>query len=315
MAFTLSGGIGGAGTGASVGGMIGGPVGAGIGAAAGGLLGLFSGKSLSKEEKAILAQLTSLGNQQATLGADLIKQSSSAGKRYDAAAKGVRSGGLGQAANYWSSLLGGDRAKMQSATSGARGAVADTYRGGRRGLERSSLKGAQKGKAEAELNRQETGQLAGLVQGVQPMAAQELGALEAQVQQLMQGYFGLGEQAKSSGAYAGASLMGGAGNAYGQVLDSHRGIRGEQSANDAANGGAFGKLLGYGQDALAGFQWSKGAPGMNNKMGAGSKPAGNWTSPKTPLTYGGGAPSGGSMNYFNATTKPRNPWGGVSFGG
>ncbi len=79
-----------------------------------------------------------------------------------------------QPANYWGSLLGGDRAKMAQATAPARSSILDTYRGAERGLERSGVRGAQRDVAISELIRDRAAKVAGLTQGVQPQAAQAL---------------------------------------------------------------------------------------------------------------------------------------------
>jgi len=88
---------------------------------------------------------------------------------------------LQQPANYWSRLLGGNRASMAQATAGARGSITDIYRGAERGLERSNVRGAQRDVASGELNRQRAGQIAGLTTGVQPAAAQSLADIGGQI--------------------------------------------------------------------------------------------------------------------------------------
>ncbi len=321
MAISGSGALGGAASGAATGAMFG-PWGMAIGAGVGGLMGLFSGKSLSKEEKAILGQLDAMAKQQQGYAGDLMKEGKTSAAKAETKARGVRSPANAQAQNYWSSMLGGDRAKMMSASAPARQSVADTYRGGRRSLERSNLRGAQKEKAESELARQETGQLAGLVQGVQPMAAQELAGMENNIQQLMAQYFGIGEQAKASGAYSAASMLGGASDNYKTMLGSHQGLRAEQSANDKASGGAFGDLIGPLAQLGAGYMGGRGGTILNNGGKVGPAPTpGGWTIPKGTLMGSGAAPKMtlrgpdyGPINYANMTVpKARNPWGGVGF--
>ena len=81
---------------------------------------------------------------------------------------------LGQAGNYYSTLLGGGRASMAQATAGPRAAITDVYRGAERGLERSNVRGAARDVASAELGRERASKLSSLVTGVQPAAASAL---------------------------------------------------------------------------------------------------------------------------------------------
>lgn len=78
---------------------------------------------------------------------------------------------LGEAGNYWSTLLRGNRAQMAQATAAPRAAITDQYRGAELGLERSGVRGAQKDLALAELTRDKAAKIAGLTTGVQPAAA------------------------------------------------------------------------------------------------------------------------------------------------
>lgn len=317
MSISVGGALGGASTGALTGASIGkmlGPAGllpgAAIGGIAGGLLGLFSGKSLSKEEKAILKRLEDMAGQQQGLATQQLDAGNKRGATYDQMAKGARGGANQQAYDYWSSLLGGDRAKMQMAVAPARAQIADTYKGGKKAIDKSNLRGAQRDQAQAELSRQQTGQLAGLVQGVQPMAAQELSALEAQIQQIMGQYFGLGEQARGTGAASAASLFAGAGDNLRTSLGTRGNLRDAQAANDRAMGGAVGSLLG----PLSGQ--GPASTARTPAFGAAPTPSG-WTLPRptwAPTTAAGQSAQG--MNYFNATTtKARNPWSNNLFGG
>jgi len=311
MAISGGGAASGAMSGAAMGAMFG-PVGMGVGAGVGGLIGLFSGASLSKEEKAILQQLDIMSKQQQGYAGDLMARGKAAPAKYGAMAKNVRNApGLQQAMGYHSAIVGGDRAKMQSATTGARTAMADTYRGGRQAIEAGGMRAPQKAKAQAEMDRQETGQLAGLVQGQQGASADALGSMELNVQQLMQQYLGLGEQTGIQNAYAAGGMMGQAGNNYQTMLGAHQGVRQQNAATQQAMGQAAGSMMGYGMDA-----WGGGTqkPVMKNQMTNASRPTGNWASPQTPLSYGGA--TGGGGNYFNASGgggSPfrSNPWAGV----
>lgn len=79
---------------------------------------------------------------------------------------------LGQAGNYWQTLLRGSRPAMAQATAGPRAALTDIYRGAESNLERSGIRGAQRDVAAAELGRDRAGQIARLTTGMQPLAAQ-----------------------------------------------------------------------------------------------------------------------------------------------
>jgi len=84
---------------------------------------------------------------------------------------------LGQAGNYWSTLLKGNRAQMSEATAAPRAAITDVYRGAGRNLERSGIRGAGRDLATAELGRDQASKIAGLTTGVQPAAAEALGGI------------------------------------------------------------------------------------------------------------------------------------------
>jgi len=88
---------------------------------------------------------------------------------------------VGQAGNYWSTLLSGNRAQMAQATAGPRAALTDVYRGAESNLERSGVRGAQRDVAKSELARDQAGQIGRLTTGIQPLAAQQTGALGSQL--------------------------------------------------------------------------------------------------------------------------------------
>jgi hypothetical protein len=79
-----------------------------------------------------------------------------------------------QAGDYYSKLLGGNRAQMSMATAAPRAAITDVYRGAEHGLERSGVRGAARDVATAELGRDRASKIAGLTTGVQPGAAAAL---------------------------------------------------------------------------------------------------------------------------------------------
>lgn len=78
------------------------------------------------------------------------------------------------ATSYFDTLLHGNRAAQAQAVAAPTAGVQDVYRGAERGLERSGVRGAAKDVASADLNRGKASQIAGLVTGVQPAAAQTL---------------------------------------------------------------------------------------------------------------------------------------------
>jgi len=107
---------------------------------------------------------------------------------------------LRDAGNYYQTLLRGNRAAMSQAVAPARAALTDTYRGATRALEQSGVRGAARDVQAGELNRQRASQMAGLVTGVQPKAAEALGNLGVE------------------GTRAAAPLYGTAGSIYGGIL-------------------------------------------------------------------------------------------------
>jgi hypothetical protein len=159
---------------------------------AGALVGMIGAKKAQKsaqqrspEEQQALSGAQSSANVLGQQGQELI----AAGSPY-----------LQQAGNYYSTLLGGNRAAMRGAVAQPTAAITDIYRGAERGLERSHIRGAARDVAASELGRQRASQLAGLYTGVQPAAAQALAGLGGQF---------LG---------AGAGLAGSAGSLYSHLL-------------------------------------------------------------------------------------------------
>ncbi len=132
---------------------------------------------------------------------------------------------LGQAGNYWQTLLSGNRAAMAQATAGPRAALTDVYRGAESNLERSGVRGAARDVATAELGRDRAGQIARLTTGMQPAAAQALG--------------GIGSQFLGTGA----PMLGQAGSIWGNLLGA--GAQNRMSAREEGEKGgkAIGGLL------------------------------------------------------------------------
>ena len=108
---------------------------------------------------------------------------------------------VGQATNYYQTLLRGNRGAMAQATAGPRAQITDVYRGADRGLERSGVRGAARDVASSELNRERASSIASLTTGVQPMAAAALGGLGSNL-------VGQGTSALSGGGSIYSSLLG-----------------------------------------------------------------------------------------------------------
>ena len=181
----------------------------------------------SKEEQDALAGASGAAGSMGQQGSQLLGQGG---------------GYLGQAGNYYSTLLGGNRAQMAQATAGPRAALTDVYRGAERGLERSGVRGAARDVATAELGRERASRISSLVTGVQPAAAA--------------GLAGLGGQALS----AGSSLSGGAGSIYSRLLGE--GFQNRTYARDEGtkSGAAWGKFIrdiGEAAGGAAAKKWPK----------------------------------------------------------
>src|SRR5262245_4626239 len=138
--------------------------------------GYFGGKQAEKNAlKRTPEEMLSLGGAQNMAGAQ-----GKAGQ----AMLGQAQPWLGQTGNYYSTLLKGNRAAMSQAVAAPTAQLTDLYRGAEKGLVRSGVQGAQRETAAAELNRDRASKIAGLVTGVQPWAAGQLGQLGTNVGQL-----------------------------------------------------------------------------------------------------------------------------------
>lgn len=167
-------------------------------------------------------------------------------------------------ANYWKTLLGGNRAAMSQATAGARAGITDIYRGAERGLERSNVRGAQRDVAKSELNRERASKVAGLTTGVQPMAAQQLGDLG----------FGISDIGLDT-TRTGANLAGQGGSLFQNLLGQGFANRQYGRAEGEKTSSGIGSFL---FDMIGGLSGSKG--GMKS---IGSNPFGGMGRGPTPL--------------------------------
>lgn len=82
-----------------------------------------------------------------------------------------------QSSNYFSTLLRGSRSAQAMATAAPRAAIGETYAGAERGLDRSGVRGAVRDTQAGELARERASRISSLVTGVQPAAAEQLGAM------------------------------------------------------------------------------------------------------------------------------------------
>lgn len=133
---------------------------------------------------------------------------------------GVARPALGQATNYYSRLLNGDRAAMTGALTPEIGATNAVYAGANRSLDRAPA-GAGRDIARAELGRERAGKIGSLVSGVRPMAAEALTGIGQNAAQM-----GIGATQASGGLYA--QLLAG--------LNAKRALdQGQQRTNDENN--------------------------------------------------------------------------------
>lgn len=208
------------------------------GAALGGML--MSKKSQSNAMKRSPEEQTSLTGAQ-NAGANM--QQSGAGM-VTSGAGNVNAGvdTMQKPTDYFTKLLGGNRAAMAQATAGSKGAITDTYRGAENALNKSGVRGAQRDVAKADLNRDRASKIAGLTTGVQPGAAQQLGALgEARA--------GVGTNQASTGA----NMQANAGNIFTNLLGQGADNRAYARSEGADTGKKFGGFL---------FDMLKGVKGM-----------------------------------------------------
>ena len=84
------------------------------------------------------------------------------------------------ALGYYDTLLQGNRAAQSQAIAAPTAQITDLYRGAERNLDHKGIRGGGRDLAMAELGRGRVSQLSQLTTGVQPMAAQNLGALGSQ---------------------------------------------------------------------------------------------------------------------------------------
>jgi hypothetical protein len=116
----------------------------------------------SPEEAAALSGATGAANTLSQTGSSLVSQGT---------------GALGKAGSYYGTLLGGNRAAMAQATAAPRAQLQEGIRGAQTQLASSGIRGAARDQLSGNLMRQGASAVSGLTTGVQPMAAQGLGAV------------------------------------------------------------------------------------------------------------------------------------------
>lgn len=128
------------------------------------LINYFQNRGTKKAEKAALGEQTAGAVQARTQGAELYKTALPQ---------------LQQAGNYYSTLVGGNRAQLTAAMQPETRQITDAYRGASANLERAGVRGATRDLAEADIGRERAGRIAGLVPSLRPNAAAGLSALSS----------------------------------------------------------------------------------------------------------------------------------------
>lgn len=240
----------------------------------------------SPEEQAALTGANEVAGQARGLAGELVGQ----GKQY-----------LQQPANYYQTLLSGNRAAMSGMVAPAVAQITGNYRGAGRALEHSGLRGAARENATADLNRQRVSQIAGLTTGVQGNAADKLA--------------GLGTDMLSQAP----GLIGTAGNIYGNLLGQGTANRIYSRGEGERTAGAIGGLA---RD-VGEVVFRKGQPPVPDKPrapapGQPTAPGGTAPAPAKP-----GLPQVPAWNPAPTTTArpavqprlPRRPFGNGDYGG
>jgi hypothetical protein len=179
---------------------------------------------------------------------------------------------LEQPANYYQTLLSGNRAAMQGAVAPATAQITGNYRGAAQGL--SGLRGASKDAATADLNRQRVSQIAGLSTGVQSGAAGALGALGQAGLNAASPLYGAG----ASLAGTGGQLMGQGGGIYANLLNQGNANRQYGRQEGGQTSAAIGNLAATAGNVLSGV------------LGKGKGPVPATPGPNVPIRSG--VPSG-----------------------
>jgi hypothetical protein len=184
----------------------------GAGVAIGGYVGKKAQQSAaqrSPEEQAALAGAQRSADQAGQLGGQLAQR----GLNYQE-----------KPAQYFQSLLGGNRAAMSQAVAAPTAQLTGTYRGATRALDQAGVRGAARDQAVGDLNRDRASKIASLTTGVQPYAAEQLAGM---------GRDTLGQA---------PGLIGTAGNIYGGLLGQGNANRINARAEGERTASAIGGL-------------------------------------------------------------------------
>lgn len=184
---------------------------------------------------------------------------------------------LGQATDYYSGVLGGDRSKILAHMSPEISGVLDSYRGAEGKIGRN-LRGGSRDYAQAELDRQKVGQVAGLIPQARRNAAEAMGDLGGQ-------YLAGGTSLTGQGVAA----AGGAANASSQLYGNATAQSQQEAQGGKVMGGyiydilnsKFPKLMGGQQKPLAGTIYGS-LPNMPQNKPAAKIPPSPGTAPLLP---------------------------------
>jgi len=198
-------------------------------------------------------------------------------------------------ANYYQTLMSGDRAATANAIAPQMAQITDVYRGAERNVDRVGMRGAVRDQQMGELGRERASKLAGLVTGVQPGAATAL--------------TGLGNQFMQSGT----GLASNAGNLYAQYMTGMRGEgvqqrnyenqQGEQAAK--VWGGLAGDLINAGGDIYKGTSKAPLSNKQNTAWGGTYDPT--IYKPPVPVQH---TPTVDPTNFFESSRVRGGGWGG-----
>jgi hypothetical protein len=139
---------------------------------------------------------------------------------------------VSQVGGYYQSLLNGSRGALGQAIQPQVSALRDVYAGANRGIEQQGIRGGAADYARSNLNRQMAGQIGDLIPQARAGAAQNLGALGAN---LVSG--------ATTAANAGSNAAQGAGSIYGNLLGQQTAQGNVQYQRDQAMGQSIMNIL------------------------------------------------------------------------
>jgi hypothetical protein len=189
-----------------------------------------------------------------------------------------------QPANFYQTLLSGNRAAMSNAVAAPMAQISQQFRGAERGLDRSGIRGAARDVAAGELGRDRVSKMAGLTTGVQGAAAE--------------GLAGLG----TTSAQLGAGMAGQGGSIYANLLNQGATNRQYARQEGGQTAGAIGNLAATAGNVLTGIYGNKSPTIKTAPI-----PQQTRTTPFPPLTPSTmRAP--GIPSYVGDAYKANDPW-------